>query len=152
MLAGVQASSRRRSRTSALQILFQMDLAGQMRAGWAARAAAGDAVSRYFSVFAVPRDDDRGDVDLLVGGVASCLTALDGRLGEASRRWTLARMAAVDRNVLRLLLHEMDLGRVPREVGINEAVELARTFGSGDSAAFVNGILDQAAAPLTTAS
>ncbi len=69
---------------------------------------------------------------------------LDERLGKAADHWRVARMAGVDRNVLRLssfeLLHGTD---TPSKVVIDEAIELARRYGSADSPAFVNGILDR---------
>jgi N utilization substance protein B len=80
-----------------------------------------------------------------VAGVEAALEELDATIGEVSRRWRLERMAILDRNVLRLaafeLLHRAD--DVPRKVAINEAVELAKTFGSSESGAFVNGVLDR---------
>jgi N utilization substance protein B len=67
----------------------------------------------------------------------------DRLLGQAVSGWSVARMAPVDRNVLRLGLHElMQTPETPHQVVINEAIELARTFGDADSPAFVNGVLD----------
>jgi N utilization substance protein B len=80
----------------------------------------------------------------LFDGVTAQTTALDEQLAAAAENWRVSRMAAVDRNVLRLgayeLLHATD---TPPAVAINEAIELARRYGSKDSPAFVNGILDR---------
>ncbi|MEO1229106.1 MAG: transcription antitermination factor NusB [Myxococcota bacterium] len=81
----------------------------------------------------------------LVEGVEAHRDGLDAALGGVSRNWRLDRMAILDRNVLRLaafeLLHHGE--KTPRKVVINEAVELAKTFGTKESGAFVNGILDR---------
>jgi N utilization substance protein B len=67
----------------------------------------------------------------------------DRLIKEAAAHWDMQRMAAVDRNILRLAIYEM-LGRddIPPRVAIDQAIELAKRFGSGESGAFVNGILD----------
>ena len=79
-------------------------------------------------------------------GVAEDTEKLDGTIRAASTNWRIERMARVDRNVLRLgaweLLRAAD---VPRAVVLDEAVELAKRFGSEDSGAFVNGVLDRIA-------
>ncbi len=68
---------------------------------------------------------------------------LDRRLAAAAAHWSLSRMTPVDRNVLRLGLHELlEWPETPPQVIINEAIELARRFGDADSPAFVNGVLD----------
>ncbi|MGH7227533.1 MAG: transcription antitermination factor NusB [Gemmataceae bacterium] len=73
---------------------------------------------------------------------------IDRRLSETAENWRLVRMAAVDRNVLRLgayeLLHAPD---TPPNVALDEAIELARRYGSADSSAFVNGVLDRLRQP-----
>lgn len=81
----------------------------------------------------------------LVREVASYLEELDALIVRYSEHWRLERMTLVDRNLLRLAAFELlfKKGRVPPKVVINEAIELAKRFGSEDSSAFVNGILDQ---------
>ena len=69
----------------------------------------------------------------------------DRLLGGESRHWDVARMALVDRNILRLAVWELLNGRAPRKVVINEALRLAKEFASAESARFVNGVLDAAA-------
>ena len=93
-----------------------------------------------------PEDEEvRRYAERLVTGVAREQTALDSAIQEISSRWRLARMALVDRNLLRLGAFELTAlkDEVPRKVAINEAVELAKRFGSAESKAFVNGILDR---------
>jgi N utilization substance protein B len=87
----------------------------------------------------------------LYDGVASHAADIDRRVSEAAENWKLRRMAAVDRNVLRLGAYELLFTPdTPASVVFDEAIELARRYGSADSPAFVNGVLDklrQVAAP-----
>jgi transcription antitermination protein NusB len=69
---------------------------------------------------------------------------IDRRLTEAAENWRLVRMAVVDRNVLRLGAYELlHTPETPPSVALDEAIELARRYGSADSPAFVNGVLDR---------
>jgi len=81
----------------------------------------------------------------LVLGVASRRAEIDAVLASHARRWRVSRMAAVDRNILRLAVYELMHTDSPTAVVIDEAVELAARFGGDRSPAFVNGILDAAA-------
>jgi transcription antitermination protein NusB len=125
---------RSRAREVALQLLFQRDLnKGVDRA----------ALERF--VRDRLRDDSLMPFCLgLYDGVAAHQSDIDRRLSEIAENWRLVRMAAVDRNVLRLgayeLLHTPD---TPPNVALDEAIELARRYGSADSPAFVNGVLDR---------
>lgn len=67
---------------------------------------------------------------------------VDGRISGASSQWTLSRIAAVDRNVMRVAIVELLGADVPPKVAINEAIEIVREFGGRESAAFVNGVMD----------
>lgn len=79
----------------------------------------------------------------LVAGARRNRPAIDAQIASAAEHWDLHRMAATDRNVIRLGAYEMLYTDTPPRVAIDETVELARRFGSADSAAFVNGILDR---------
>jgi N utilization substance protein B len=80
----------------------------------------------------------------LYDGVAAHAAEIDRRLSEAAVNWQLRRMAAVDRNLLRLSAYELlYTPETPPAVVLNEAVELARRYGDADSPAFVNGVLDR---------
>jgi transcription antitermination protein NusB len=79
----------------------------------------------------------------LVSGVRRNRIELDTLLDEKAVNWSLARMAATDRNILRIGAFEILYSETPGRVAINEAVELAKRFGTGHSAQFVNGILDK---------
>jgi N utilization substance protein B len=80
----------------------------------------------------------------LYDGTVAHLADIDARLAAAAENWRLPRMAAVDRNVLRLGAYELlHTPETPPEAALNEAIELARRYGSAESPAFVNGILDR---------
>jgi len=79
----------------------------------------------------------------LVSGVRANREELDEVLALTAENWSLDRMAATDRNVLRLGAYEILYADTPERVAINEAVELAKRFGSRQSSQFVNGILDR---------
>jgi len=86
----------------------------------------------------------QGFAEGLVRGTAQKITELDGIIQAHAAHWSLARIAPVERNILRLAAYEL-LFRddIPERVAINEAIELAKLYGSEESGAFVNGILDQ---------
>ena len=130
---------RRRARTYALQVLYALDQSGDDDPA--------AAVAEYAPLFELELDEvSREFAAGLVTTTRERLCAIDDAIQSASRNWRLDRMSRVDRNILRLatceLGHRPD---VPVKVVINEAVELAKRFGTADSAAFVNGILDRIA-------
>ena len=86
----------------------------------------------------------------IVTGVSAHLAEIDARIAEKSKHWSMTRMARVDLNILRLAVFEL-LYRpdIPKNVTMNEAIEVAKKFGSDDSASFVNGILDEIASTVT---
>ncbi|MCA9600216.1 MAG: transcription antitermination factor NusB [Myxococcales bacterium] len=128
--------ARSTAREAALQMLFSIEISG---------ADAAQVIHDYWRE--MPGDaEGRPYADGLVKGVAAALEEIDGRIRTASTNWRLERMTRVDRNLLRLstyeLLREKD---VPRAVIIDEAVELAKRFGTEESGSFVNGVLDRIA-------
>jgi N utilization substance protein B len=138
MVSGV----RRRARVYALQVLFALDVNPD--------ASVEQAVINY-------RDWFELDVEPAAEAFARDLATqawsqraeIDDVIQTASRNWRLDRMSRVDRNILRLAAHELRKSpEVPARVVINEAVELAKQFGTSESPAFVNGILDKIAQQL----
>ena len=129
--------ARRTGRELALQALYQHDIAG----GHYAKLAA-DLQQRY-------QDSEQSEALAfaaeLVKAVLEHRAELDGLIEGAARNWRMARMAVIDRNILRLgsaqLLHFKD--QVPPRVAIDEAIELAKRFGDDESGRFANGILDR---------
>ena len=83
----------------------------------------------------------------LVSGVMENRDEIDKKIVEKSKNWALSRMAKVDLNILRLAFYELMFREdIPRKVTINEAIEIAKKFGTDDSPAFINGMLDEMAA------
>jgi N utilization substance protein B len=124
---------RSRARSVALQILYEQDVnprtsLDETKQFVAARLGAPDMVEFCLS---------------LIQGVQRNRDELDAILGQTADNWSLSRMAGTDRNVLRLGAYEIIYTATPDRAAINEAVELAKRFGSGNSAPFVNGILDK---------
>ncbi|MGD0845363.1 MAG: transcription antitermination factor NusB [Geobacteraceae bacterium] len=82
----------------------------------------------------------------LVAGVVANRDAIDNIIVDKSKNWALSRMARVDLNILRLAVFELlFLSEIPRNVTINEAIEVAKKFGTEESASFINGMLDEIA-------
>ena len=131
---------RAQSRQAALQVLFSIDV-GQ----GGAEALRPEAVARALDVIAANfelAEAARGYAGTLAHGVARHREEIDRWIAAHATNWRIDRMAAVDRNVLRLAVYEMRWEGLPASVAIDEAVELARRFGSDPSPAFVNGVLD----------
>lgn len=116
-----------------------------------ASAASADRVVELFwrtnaDVDFTPDPEGRSYADTIVRGVATSLTAVDQKITQASQNWRLERMSRVDRNLLRMSTWELMIQKdVPRAVVIDEAVELAKSYGTEDSPSFVNGVLDRIA-------
>lgn len=136
---------RRRSREMALQLLFQSEfLADRFQ-----NVAAADIVRRFVADFDVETDVAEYGSALFLG-VATRMDNIDAIIQAHSAHWKLSRMGLVDLSVMRIAVFEMKFldASIPPSVAINEAVEIAKKFGSTDSGAFVNGILDQVARTL----
>lgn len=126
--------ARHAARQLAVQALYALDLNPQSDPAAALSKAREEAP---------PADRDEAYLEALVAGVWQRRSELDAALDAASRRWRVHRMDRVDVGVLRLAAFElMFRPDTPAQVVLNEGVELAREFGTPDSPAFVNGILD----------
>jgi N utilization substance protein B len=137
-------STRHRSREAALQVLYAIDLARQQTTGISGTAASEEAFERVAAHFELP-EGARAFAKELVTGVSGLREDLDARLAIHSENWRIDRMAAVDRNVLRIGAYEILHTDTPAVIAIDEAVELARRFAGERSPGFVNGILDSLA-------
>ncbi len=130
----IRKTRRARARAVALQVLYEDDLNPQRNL----------AISDQFIQRRLRNDRERVPfARALVQGVRRHREAIDRTLVEKLDHWSLPRLAVTDRNVLRLGVYEILFGGTPPAVAINEAVELARRFGSEASAFFVNGVLDR---------
>ncbi len=126
--------SRRRSREHALQILYQVDV-GQV-----------DLESAIELFWDEVSEDDEGVLfaSRVARGVARHQRQIDEIIERFSINWKLHRMPGVDRNILRIAVYELlHCPDIPVMVSINEAIEMGKRFSTGESGAFINGILDK---------
>ena len=135
---------RRKAREIALQFLYQLDLNGDddptpsAAEFWARHPV--DAEARAFS-------------DALVRGTKANQPKIDQIIAQFTEHWNLDRMAVVDRNILRVAVYELLWeSDVPAKVAINEAIEIAKKFGTTESSRFINGVLDRIRRELRPAS
>lgn len=125
---------RRQSRELALQVLFQTEFAPQISYG------------TFLEVFEQKLDPQViSYADELVQGVQNYKTEIDAKIQSSSAHWKVDRMATIDRNILRIAVFEMKFMKDPlkENIAINEAVDIAKKYGTTESAGFVNGLLDQ---------
>lgn len=125
---------RRQARELALQILFQTEFAPQISS------------QTFLNIFEQGLDPEViSYADLLAKGVQKDKAAIDSKIQASSSHWKLERMATIDRNILRIAVYEMKFASEPikENIVINEAVEIAKKYGTTESASFVNGLLDQ---------
>ena len=130
--------ARHKARRQALQLIFQWDVR---------RTALDDIIRDYYSSLLVsedtvgaPRPDEFAG--RLFRGVVEHVDAVDEHITRNAEHWRIARMPAVDRNILRLAVYEMLRTDTPPAVAIDEALELARQFSGEESVHFINGVLD----------
>lgn len=131
--------TRRKAREAALQFLFQDDFSAETQLSL-------DGIEERFELFCglyqVSRKAREYTLALLCQTLEH-LESIDELIRENAKNWRLERISITDRNLLRLAVSEMVYSSdVPHQVAINEAVEIAKRYGSDDSPAFVNGILD----------
>lgn len=126
-------ANRSRAREVALQVLYQDDFRSEPDPGDDESFLHARLSNEELVVFARS----------LVNGVRRNRGEIDAELSQKADNWSLHRMAATDRNVLRLGAFEILYSDTPNRVAINEAIELAKRFGSAQSAQFVNGVLDR---------
>lgn len=132
--------TRRKSREAALQFLFQDDFLDREQSQDTV-----DLAQRFanFSILYQVNKKARPYALELLTGVEKSLDRIDSAIREHATNWRLERIAATDRNLLRVGIYElMFAGDVPAQVAINEAVEIAKRFGSEDSPSFINGVMD----------
>lgn len=130
----MKLTARRQARELALQILFQTEFAPQISS------------KTFLEVFEESLDSEvTSYADLLIKGVQDNKAAIDSKIQASSAHWKVERMATIDRNILRVAVYEMKFASEPikENIAINEAVEIAKKFGTTDSGSFVNGLLDQ---------
>ena len=142
--------SRRRARELALQTLFAMEFSPgsgeQAIADTHARGREPRSNDPELAQLILATPPMLAFHDTLVRGVLANRDALDELIGRSSTNWKVPRMALVDRNVLRIAAFELQfLTDIPPKVSLNEAIEVGKRYGSAESGAFINGILDRIA-------
>ena len=125
-------SARRKARIIALQALYEFDCVGHDPLASAVRMIEEKSLVEDAALFAQE----------IVGGVSENMDEIDGHIGQFAPNYPVAQLAAVDKAILRVAIFEMMFhGEAPIKVVINEAVELAKLFGSENSSRFINGVL-----------
>lgn len=128
---------RRKARIIALQALYEVDLVGHDADETLDRLLEDDPLTDGGSAF----------VRELAGGVLTNRRRIDSIIQTYAPAWPVAQLAVIDRNILRLAIFEMLIdNKVPVRVAINEAIELAKMFGSDNSSKFINGVLGSVSA------
>ena len=132
MVGSSFAAARRRARTVALQVLYEVDSVDH---------PSDQVSSRYLDERRLPKDA----VDFarsLVDGVMANKALIDGAISSLAPSWPISQLSIIDRNLLRLAICELAIEKAsPPKVVINETVELAKLYGSDGSSRFVNGVL-----------
>ncbi len=127
---------RRKARENALKMLFACEM-GKHPVDWV--------IDNFWEYFESVHEG-REFTDLLVRGTVKHMAEIDKAIQSVSIHWKINRMASVDRNILRMAAFELfHVQEVPKRVTLNEAIEIAKRFGTEDSWAFINGILDKLA-------
>lgn len=125
---------RRRAREIALQVLYQREFS---------RSEIGEALALFWDNFEVLKGA-MGFSERLIRGVEEYRESLDQVIEQCSAHWKVGRMAHVDRTILRIATYELlYCDDIPPKVTINEAIDIGKKFGSEDSGAFINGVLDK---------
>lgn len=128
---------RRRSREAAVQAVYMCDFHNTWDSARVEFCLEHFAISKAVRVYA----------EILCKGVIENLQKIDSKLTCASEHWSISRMGKVDRAILRVMAYEiLFCADVPQNVAIDEAVEVAKSFGSDESPNFINGVLDRLAA------
>lgn len=149
----MSSNNRRIARECALKILFALRLDENAEAGklladfWHNFRFADDALGEPIETADNPLPTaSRTFTETLVKGVIEYRAVIDREIREVAKNWSLDRMATVDLSILRICTYELFyLPEVPKRVAINEAIEVAKRYGTKDSPSFVNGLLDKVA-------
>lgn len=125
--------ARRKARELALQMLFQYDMS----------ANAPDQIIETFEELQKSKPNTREFATKLFRGTIDHMPRIDGMIQDQAENWRLSRMAAVDRNIIRMSVYEfLHESETPKLVIIDEAIEIAKKYGTQKSSQFINGILD----------
>ena len=135
MTADPSGVERHRGREAALQLLYQWEVGGLDQTGL------NESIEFYWLVHPAP-ESRRKFAESLVAGTTTHVGKIDPFLEGNTDNWRLSRLAVVDRLIMRMAVYELVYSGTPAPVVIDEAIELARTYGGEQTAPFVNGVLD----------
>lgn len=131
--------NRRKARSIALKVLYELD---------STQHQPGTVLSNRLADEALPEEGE-AFVRQLVTGVWQHRVAIDLLIHRYAPEWPVDQIAVIDRNVLRIAIYEFDIARItPLKVAINEAIELAKTYGADSAPRFINGVLGALAEPI----
>ncbi len=122
-----------RARARALQVLYAWELQGRPDVG---------RVAPNVLALCARANGWRGTVETMVAAIVARVDDIDAQIADVAEHWRLERIGTVERNILRIALHELNVGEVPPRVVIDEAVRLARWFAGPKAPAFINGVID----------
>jgi N utilization substance protein B len=136
---------RRKAREYSLQFLYRTDFTGNLKS-----ENTRNSFRDHFDLFWQETGEKDSETKLfaedLISGTIEHIEEIDSIIQAAAEKWTITRMASIDRNILRFSAYELLLRKdIPAAVTINEAIEIAKKYSTFDSAAFINGILDKIA-------
>jgi N utilization substance protein B len=130
--------ARRRARSTALKVLYELDTTNHLPGLVLSQRLAEEALAPEVEVFARQ----------LVTGVLEHRSHLDQLIQHYAPEWPIEQMAVIDRNLLRIAIYEFDIaGLTPMKVAINEAIEIAKIYGGDSAPRFINGVLGSLVAP-----
>ena len=128
-------SNRHLARTVAMQILFEWDFNRRSQ-------KLSEVMERNIAEFGAGLGEDAGFIEQLVRGVTKNLDKIDKIISQYAPEWPIEKITIIDRNVLRLGIYELKIAaEIPPKVAINEAIDIAKTYGGESSGRFVNGVL-----------
>lgn len=133
---------RRQSRELALQFLYQYDVLSESRPE---EMNFDDAAQLFWTTRENKLDKDIGEfARTLITGTCENMDGIDAIIDRFSEHWRISRISKIDRNILRMAIYELVyLRNIPPPVSINEAIDIAKKYGTEESGAFINGILDR---------
>ena len=144
--------TRRKAREAALQFLFQDDFVSDGKLDADASAQIEERFEQFCGLYQISKKA-RPYALTLLQGIVENKEKIDKAISESATNWRLERINVTDRNLLRVAVFEMLVATdVPPQVAINEALEIAKRFGSDESPAFVNGVLDAVRAAMPQSS
>jgi N utilization substance protein B len=137
---------RRKAREYILQFLYKIDFMETLKGFSPNEAALAEALDNFWSEAGESDPKIRSFTEEIVKGTIQNSKKIDSIIQKVAEKWTLSRMATIDRNILRAATYELLFRRdIPSAVTINEALEIAKKYSTADSASFINGILDKVA-------